>query len=130
MLFGYDVDPDPKLDTAAALRNWRRIACPAKNEPREWISDVRATDSRDLRALRAERFAVQALLEEERRVSNRLRTERDELKRQAAASTRASRPLALLAYTTLARVVRRVRRPTWKGLARARRGIASPQRLR
>jgi hypothetical protein len=131
-LFGYDLDPDPKLDTAAALRNWRRIARPVNGEPRDWISDARATDARDIRALRGERFAVQALLNEERKISNRLRAERDALRRQAAASTRASsgsfRYTAPLRF--LVRLGRRARRPTWKELRRARRGIASPQRLR
>jgi Sulfotransferase domain len=131
-LFGYDLDADPKLDTAAALRNWRRIARPASAEPRDWISDARATDARDIRALRVERFAVQALLNEEREISNRLRAERDELRRQAAASTRASsgsfRYTAPLRF--LVRLGRHARRPTWKELAGVRRRIASPQRLR
>jgi sulfotransferase family protein len=134
-LFGYDLEPDPELDMSAALENWRRIERPGDGEPRDWLSDVRATDARDIRALRKEHFALQAALDQERAVSNRLRAELDALRRRAAAPTGVAPPSArspryAAPLQFLARLARGAGRRTSKKLRRAQRGMPLPQRLR
>jgi hypothetical protein len=116
-LFGYELDPDPKLGRAEALRNWRRMAEPAKAGPSDWFAAVRATDAEDIRRLRAERFAVQARLNEERPARTRIEEgAAAEASATAVASSRSLRDTGPFRF--LARLIRGAGRPTSNEVSR------------
>jgi hypothetical protein len=123
-LFGYELDPDPKLGRAEALRNWSRMAEPAKAGPSDWFAAVRATDADDIRRLRAERFTVQARLDKEKTAgariegsaSGRLRPADAEASATALAASPSFRYTAPFRF--LARLIRSAGRPTSNEVSR------------
>jgi hypothetical protein len=62
-LLGYACDPDPQLTSEGAEENWLRIAKPATLKARDRAAAVRATNARDIKHLRADRFALLKLVE-------------------------------------------------------------------
>ena len=57
-LLGYECDPDEDLTFAAARENWRKIAKPPTLYVQDRAAAVRATNARDLRHMRAQRFEL------------------------------------------------------------------------